>query len=100
MGSEYLSLTDDQLLEKLALIGSGAMISTWQDKETGLFEAGLRHPLRGVALPLSRHHNEAAAIKAAKELETRLDRLATERPELSVQNLMDDAGDGTGETHH
>lgn len=100
MASTYLPLTDDQLLEKVRQGGGGLMIGTWQDPRTGRFKVGLRNPTRGLVMALSAHDDQDTAIKEAKELESRLDRLVEERPELTVRNLMDEAGDGKGKSRH
>jgi hypothetical protein len=100
MASTYLPLTDDQLLEKVCQGGGELMILTWQDSRTGRFKAGLRNPARSLVMALSAHDDQVTATKAAKELEARLDRLVEERTELTVRNLMDEAGDGKAKSRH
>lgn len=100
MASKYLPLTDDQLLEKIRQGGGELMVGTWKNPRTGQFLAGLRNPTRGLVMALSSHDDEATAKRAAEELEARLDRLAEERAELTVRNLMEEAGDGKGKSRH
>lgn len=100
MGSTYVALSDDELVERIRQATGELMIAMGTHQKTGHFAVGLRDQTTGAFLKLSTHTDKAMAEQAAAELEARLDRLAAEHPNFSMRNLMDEAGSGKGKRRH
>lgn len=86
--SEYLPLTEDELLDKVRTSSGNVAICMWRN-EQGRIAVGLRDQGTGAVMALSTHDDEIAAKLAGTELEVRLDRLA-EQGRLSVYPLVEE----------
>lgn len=86
--SEYLPLSEDELLEKVRSSSGNVAIVRWRN-EHGRIAIGLRDQRTGARMALSTHADETAANLAGAELEVRLDRLA-EQGKLSIKSLLED----------
>jgi hypothetical protein len=88
MGSTYLHLSDEELLERLARLSGDVTLVRAQNKETGAFCIGLSEQAAGTFMPLSSHTDEDVAKQAGMELAARLERLAARQPALCLRFIQ------------
>ncbi len=88
MGSTYLHLSDQELLDRVTQMSGDVTLVRAQHRETGEFCIGLSERSAGTFMPLSSHTDEEAAKRAGAELAERLNRLSAELPDLHLNYVQ------------